>query len=111
MAFVMVLSYSRRIYLRFFLNARMENFLRGHIGAFDAFGGCSRVVLYDNLKSAVLERQDQAIRIHPTLTALACVFRAKLDTHSTANWTPGPAQTGHSFHGKLDTGSAPNWTV
>ena len=29
MAFVMVLSYSRRIYLRFFLDARMENFLRG----------------------------------------------------------------------------------
>ena len=75
MAFVMVLSYSRRIYLRFFLNARMENFLRGHIGAFDAFGGCSRVVLYDNLKSAVLERQGQAIRFHPTLTALASHYR------------------------------------
>jgi transposase len=32
MAFVMVLSYSRAIYLRFFLAARMENFLRGHAG-------------------------------------------------------------------------------
>src|SRR6202051_3927670 len=35
MAFVMVLSYSRQIFLRFFLDARMENFLRGHVEAFD----------------------------------------------------------------------------
>lgn len=40
-----------------------------------------------------------------------CVFRAKLDTHSTANWTPSPAQTGHAFHGKLDTWSSANWTL
>ena len=32
-----------------------------------------------------------------------CVFRAKLDTHSTANWTSGPAQTGHRFRSKLDS--------
>ncbi len=75
MAFVMVLSWSRRIFLRFFLNARMENFLRGHAGAFEAFGGCSRVVEYDNLKSAVLERQGQAIHFNPTLLALAGHYR------------------------------------
>ncbi|MHB1620521.1 MAG: hypothetical protein ACYCTY_11175 [Sulfuricella sp.] len=33
MAFVMVLSWSRRIFLRFYLDARMENFLRGHYTA------------------------------------------------------------------------------
>jgi transposase len=71
MAFVMVLSYSRRIFLRFFLDARLENFLRGHVAAFQAFGGVARVLLYDNLKSAVLERQGQAIRFHPTLLAFA----------------------------------------
>jgi len=38
MAFVMVLSYSRAIFLRFFLDARMENFLRGHV---EAFARCS----------------------------------------------------------------------
>ena len=42
MAFVMVLSYSRQIFLHFFLDARMENFLRGHVAAFQAFGGVSR---------------------------------------------------------------------
>jgi transposase len=75
MAFVMVLSYSRQIFLRFFLNARMENFLRGHAGAFTAWGGVPRVALYDNLKSVVLERQGEAIRFHPALIELAVHYR------------------------------------
>ena len=70
MAFVMVLSHSRQIFLRFFPDARMENFLRGHVGAFGAWGGVPRVLLYDNLKSAVLERRGDAIRFHPTLLGL-----------------------------------------
>jgi transposase len=75
MAFVMVLSYSRQIYLRFFLDARMENFLRGHVGAFEAWSGLPRVLLYDNLKSAVLERQGDAIHFHPTLLSFAGHYR------------------------------------
>src|SRR5260221_10640401 len=75
MAFVMVLSYSRQIFLRFLLDARMESFLRGHVGAFTAWNGCPRVLLYDNLKSAVLERQGDAIRFHPTLIAFAAHYR------------------------------------
>jgi len=75
MAFVMVLSWSRQIFLRFYLNQRMENFLRGHVAAFDAWGALPRVLLYDNLKSAVLERRDDAIRFHPTLLALSAHYR------------------------------------
>jgi transposase len=76
MAFVIVLSYSRQIFLRFFLDARMENFLRGHTLAFQAWGGrLPRVLLYDNLKSAVLERHADAIRFHPTLLAFAGHYR------------------------------------
>lgn len=71
MAFVMVLSYSRMIHLRFFLNARMENFLRGHDSAFAEWGGVPRVLLYDNLKSAVLERRGDAIRFNPILLEFA----------------------------------------
>lgn len=63
------------IYLRFFLDARMENFLRGHIGAFNTWCGLPRVLLYDNLKSAVLERVGDAIRFHPTLLAFAGHYR------------------------------------
>ena len=79
MAFVMVLSYSRRIFLRFSLNARMDSFLRGHVLAFAAFGGVARVLLYDNLKSAVLERVDHAsgtaIRFNADLLAFAAAHR------------------------------------
>ena len=65
----MVLSYSRLIFLRFFLDARMDSFLRGHVLGLCAFAGVARVVLYDNLKSAVLERQRDAIRFNPVLLA------------------------------------------
>lgn len=75
MAFVMVLSYSRKIFLHFFLNARMESFLTGHQLAFDAFGGVARVLLYDNLKSAVLERMGDAIHFNPTLLSFASHYR------------------------------------
>ena len=43
MAFVMVLSHSRQIFLRFFLDARMENFLRGHVAAPSPRGAASPV--------------------------------------------------------------------
>jgi len=75
MGFVTVLSWSRQIFLRFYLDARMENFLRGHVAAFEAWGGVPRIALYDNLKSAVLERQGNAIRFNPTLLALAGHYR------------------------------------
>ena len=75
MAFVMVLSHCRQIFLRFFRDARMDSFLRGHAEAFAAFNACPRVVLYDNLKSAVLERQGDAIRLNPELLALAAHYR------------------------------------
>ena len=75
MAFVMVLSYSRQIFLRFYLGAAMNYFLRGHVEAFNAFTAVPRVILYDNLKSAVLERVDDAIRFNPTLLELAAHYR------------------------------------
>lgn len=74
-AFVMVLSWSRRIFLRFYLNARMASFLRGHVEAFEFFGGVPRRNLYDNLKSAVLERRGDAIRFNPRLLELAAYYR------------------------------------
>jgi transposase len=75
MAFVMVLSYSRHLFLRFYLGAAMNYFIRGHVEAFAAFNSVPRVLLYDNLKSAVLERSSDAIRFHPTLLELAAHYR------------------------------------
>lgn len=70
-AFVLCLSWSRAIFLRFYLDQRTPNFLRGHVAAFARWGGCPRVVLYDNLKSAVLERHGDALRLNPEMVALA----------------------------------------
>lgn len=61
-AFVMVLSHSRMLFVRFFLGQTQSLFLRGHEHAFAFFGGVPKVLLYDNLKSAVLERVGDAIR-------------------------------------------------
>lgn len=69
--FVMVLSHSRAIYARFALDQTLESFVRGHVAAFEAFGGVPREILYDNLKTAVLERHGDLIRFHPTLLELA----------------------------------------
>lgn len=74
MAFVMVLSWSRDVFLRFYLNQRMESFLCGHVDAFIHWNGLPKVLLYDNLKSAVLERQGDAIRFHPMLLSLAAHY-------------------------------------
>jgi transposase len=72
--FVMVLSYSRHVLLRFYFGQAMANFLRGHVAAFEVWQGLPRVILYDNLKSAVLERVGQAIHFHPTLLDLAAHY-------------------------------------
>ena len=70
MCFVMVLSHSRAVFARFYLDARMESFLDGHASAFESFGGAPRTLLHDNLKSAVLERVGDHVRFHPRLLEL-----------------------------------------
>ena len=74
-AFVMVLSYSRLRLVHFALRAAMPSFLRGHVEAFRFFGAAPRIILYDNLKSAVLEREGDAVRFHSTLLELAGHYR------------------------------------
>lgn len=75
LAFVMVLSWSRRIFLRFYLGDATANFLRGHIEAFEHLQAVPRQILYDNLKTAVIERVESAIRFNPELLSLAAHYR------------------------------------
>jgi transposase len=70
-AFVLVLSYSRRIFVRFGYDIGMAGFLDGHQAALEHFGGVPRVLLYDNLKSMVLERVGLAIRMNPVMLKFA----------------------------------------
>jgi transposase len=54
--FVMVLCYSRMMYLEFTVSQTMEHFLGCHQNAFDWFGAVPGKIMVDNLKSAVLKR-------------------------------------------------------
>ncbi|HOW74305.1 MAG TPA: IS21 family transposase [Phycisphaerae bacterium] len=52
--FVMVLCYSRMLYVEFTVSETMEHFLACHANAFAFFGGVPERVMVDNLRSAVL---------------------------------------------------------
>jgi transposase len=55
--FVMVLCYSRQMYVEFTVSQTMEHFLACHQHAFEFFGSVPRKIMVDNLKSAVLEHR------------------------------------------------------
>jgi transposase len=54
--FVMVLCYSRMLYVEFTVSETMEHFLACHANAFNFFGGVTGKVMVDNLRSAILQR-------------------------------------------------------
>ena len=54
--FVMVLCYSRMMYVEFTVSQTMEHFLGCHQNAFEFFGRVPQRIMVDNLKSAVLKR-------------------------------------------------------
>lgn len=68
--FVALLSYSRNMYVDFFFEQVLENFLRGLVHAFEHWNGVPRVLVEDNLRSAVLERRGNQIVFHPRLLEL-----------------------------------------
>jgi transposase len=57
-AFVLVLSWSRALYVEFVRRADLPTFLRCHVHAFAQLGGVPRRCLYDNTKLVVLGRDD-----------------------------------------------------
>ncbi len=68
--FVAVPGYSRMLYIEFTDNMRYDTLETCHRNAFRFFGGVSREVLYDNMKTVVLQRdayQTGQHRFHPSL--------------------------------------------
>ncbi|HAV2138856.1 TPA: IS21 family transposase [Serratia marcescens] len=68
--FVAVLGYSRMLYIEFTDNMRYDTLEACHRNAFSFFGGVPREVLYDNMKTVVLQRdayQTGQHRFHPSL--------------------------------------------
>ena len=54
--FLMVLSFSRMLYLEFFPSQTIENFMTGHIRAFRFFCGIPKRIRYDNLLCKLLHK-------------------------------------------------------
>jgi transposase len=54
--FVMVLGFSRMAFVYFTDNMRQETWQNCHVKAFEYFGGVPQTLLYDNLKSVVIQR-------------------------------------------------------
>src|SRR5690606_39225179 len=54
-AFVMVLGYSRMMYVEFTEDEKLETLMGCHLRAFEYFGGRPEVVLYDNMKTVVAD--------------------------------------------------------
>ena len=69
--FVMVLSYSRAMYVEFVEQQDLSTLLRCHLHAFGALGGVPKTILYDNMKTVVLSRQGSKVEYHPRLLDFA----------------------------------------
>jgi len=57
-AFVMVMGYSRALYVEFVEKPTLEVFMDCHIHAFHSLGGIPEEILYDNMKHVVTGRQN-----------------------------------------------------
>lgn len=68
---VMVLAYSRVMFAMFTLSERMDAFLDALMRALIFFGGLPARLLFDNMKTVVLDRRGGSIRFHPRLLELA----------------------------------------
>src|SRR5436309_12235302 len=81
--FVATLGWSRAAYVEFVTDERVETLIEAHENAFLAFGGTPREVLYDNMRTVVLERHGYGRgrhRFHPGFRDCArhCDFRPRL---------------------------------
>lgn len=63
-AFIAILGYSRLGYVEFVDNEKIESLLNCHENAFDFFAGVPKNILYDNMKTVVIDRNKYGINLH-----------------------------------------------
>jgi transposase len=57
--FVSVLPYSGYAYVEAFLNRKQESWITAHVNAYRFFGGSTRILVPDNLKTGVIRTEDR----------------------------------------------------
>lgn len=70
-AFALVDAHSRMLYIEFTHSQSFETFVRCHIHAFHALHGVAREIIYDNLATAVAERDGPIVRFLPRFLGFA----------------------------------------
>jgi transposase len=94
-AFCLIECHSRRLYVEFTHSQSFETFVRCHIHAFRFMSGVARECLYDNLWTAVTERDGRIIRFNRRFLAFAREFgfypRA---CNPAAGWEKGKIERG-----------------
>jgi transposase len=75
--FVMVLGFSRMLYIEFTSSMKLPELIRCHLNAFDFFGGWTREILYDNMKQVRLSPTE----LHPWFVDFASHYGFAIKTH------------------------------
>ena len=73
-AFLMVLCYSRMLYVEFTLSCRTEDFSRAHRRALEFFSGSPHTCVYDNLRTVVLHRRGREVTFSPQFLTFAGTY-------------------------------------
>lgn len=69
--FVSVLSYSGYAYVEAFLSRTQENWIAAHVNAYRYYGGATRILVADNLKTGVTKRTKADIILNATYQEMA----------------------------------------
>lgn len=76
-AFVMVLSFSRMLYVEFTSSMHVRELIRCHMNAFSMFGGWTHEILYDNMKQVRLNQE----ALNPLFADFANHYGFAIKTH------------------------------
>ena len=96
--FIMVLGYSRHMYIEFIDKCTMTNFLACHQHAFGYFGGIPSEILYDNMKNVVIKRMLKKIQWNKDFVAFATHYGFKpLLTPAYSPWAKGKVERPISY--------------
>jgi len=76
-AFVMVLSFSRMLYVEFTSSMHVPVLIRCHMNGFEFFGGWTAEMLYDNMKQVRLSQQ----QLNPLFADFASHYGFAIKTH------------------------------
>lgn len=88
--FVMILCYSRLMYIEFSLSSGLYDLLRCHQNAIQYFGGIPKICVYDNMKSVVKKRRGKEVTYNETFEQFAGYYTFR----PLACWPGSPNQKG-----------------